>query len=45
MQLYHTPGTCSTASRIVLQETGIAASSIPVNLREKRFRMERAIFR
>ncbi|MCF1491382.1 MULTISPECIES: glutathione transferase GstA [Rhizobium/Agrobacterium group] len=35
MQLYHTPGTCSTASRIVLQETGIAASSIPVNLREK----------
>ncbi|KAA6487799.1 glutathione transferase GstA [Agrobacterium rhizogenes] len=36
MKLFHTPGTCSTATRIVLAEAGIAVELIEVDIRNKK---------
>ncbi|MGV2181502.1 glutathione transferase GstA [Rhizobium rhizogenes] len=36
MKLFHTPGTCSTATRIVLAEAGIAVELVEVDIRNKK---------
>ncbi|WP_248304668.1 glutathione S-transferase N-terminal domain-containing protein [Breoghania sp. L-A4] len=35
MKLYHTPGACSTAFRIVAQEAGIPVELVEVDIRNK----------